>query len=266
MREGSPAENNIKISAVINTYNSSKTLRATLESVKSLDEIVICDMYSTDDTLEIAKEYGAKIVMFENCGFVEPARNFALSAASNDWCFVLDSDEVAPAKLIDFIREASLQTEYDAYSLLRVEIHLGKPLRSIEDHIRRFMRKSKTDWPTTIHSIPTINGKVFILPTKQRDLSIEHYVVFSVSNLIEKHNGYTDKEVMRKLNKKKYSSIFCTCLSALSYVLKSYILKGAFRDGKVGFYHTSMIVIYKFHVLFKIWEKQIVDKLESKNL
>lgn len=255
IKQNMPAECEVKISAVINTYNSAKTLRLALESVKSLDEIVICDMYSTDETLAIAKEYGAKIVMFENCGFVEPARNFALSAASNDWCFVLDSDERAPVKLIDFMREATLQTEYDAYNILRVEMHLGKPLRSTEENLRRFMRKSKTDWPKTIHSIPEIDGNVSP-PMKQRDLAMEHHVVFSVSDLIEKYNKYTDEEVDRKLNNKKYASLFRTCFSAFNYVLKIYIIKGAFRNGRVGFYHTAMMVMYKFYVLFKIWERQ----------
>ena len=51
-----------KISVVINTYNASLHLEEVLETVKDFDEIVICDMESTDDTREIAKRYGCKIV------------------------------------------------------------------------------------------------------------------------------------------------------------------------------------------------------------
>ena len=56
-------ENN-KISVVINTYNASQHLARVLETVKDFDEIVICDMESTDDTREIAERYGCKIVVF----------------------------------------------------------------------------------------------------------------------------------------------------------------------------------------------------------
>ena len=53
------------ISVVINTYNAAKHLKEVLESVKGFDEIVVCDMESTDNTLEIAREYNCKIVTFE---------------------------------------------------------------------------------------------------------------------------------------------------------------------------------------------------------
>lgn len=52
------------ISVVVNTYNAEQHLKKVLESVKDFDEIVICDMESTDHTLDIAKEYGCKIVCF----------------------------------------------------------------------------------------------------------------------------------------------------------------------------------------------------------
>ena len=55
---------NNKISVVINTYNASQHLARVLETVKDFDEIVICDMESTDDTCKIAESYGCKIVVF----------------------------------------------------------------------------------------------------------------------------------------------------------------------------------------------------------
>ena len=53
-----------RISVVINTYNAEKFLAQVLESVKDFDEVVVCDMESTDRTLEIARQYGCKIVTF----------------------------------------------------------------------------------------------------------------------------------------------------------------------------------------------------------
>ena len=88
-----------KISVVINTCNNEKIIRECLESVKNFDEIVICDMYSEDKTLEIAKEYNCKIVMHEKTGWVEPARNFAISHATNEWVLVVDSDEIITEEL-----------------------------------------------------------------------------------------------------------------------------------------------------------------------
>ena len=52
------------ISVVINTYNAEEHLAECLEAVKDFDEIVVCDMESTDHTVEIAKRYGCKVVSF----------------------------------------------------------------------------------------------------------------------------------------------------------------------------------------------------------
>ena len=54
-----------KISVVINTYNAEQHLEQVLEAVKGFDEILICDMESTDHTLDIAQKYGCRIVTFE---------------------------------------------------------------------------------------------------------------------------------------------------------------------------------------------------------
>ena len=98
--------NNNKISVVINTYNASKFLARVLDSVKDFDEIVICDMESTDDTLEIAQRYGCKIVTFkkEGVSIVEPARQFAIDAASHPWVLVVDADELVTPALHDYPR------------------------------------------------------------------------------------------------------------------------------------------------------------------
>ena len=95
----------MKISVVINTYNASKLLAQTLESVKDFDEILVCDMESTDNTLDIAREYGCKIVTFPKKDYtiVEPARDFAIHAASNPWVLVVDADEKVTSELREYL-------------------------------------------------------------------------------------------------------------------------------------------------------------------
>jgi hypothetical protein len=89
------------ISVVINTYNAEKFLRRVLDSAKDFDEIVICDMESTDSTLDIAREYGCKIVTFPKGEYriVEPARTFAIQSAGSEWVLVIDADELVTPEL-----------------------------------------------------------------------------------------------------------------------------------------------------------------------
>lgn len=106
------AKAKIPCSIQILTRNSGKTLRNCLESVKDFAEIIICDGNSIDNTLDIAKEYGCKIVKQEKTkkknirikNFAK-VRNKCLKAISYDWFFYVDSDDMASAELVKEIRK-----------------------------------------------------------------------------------------------------------------------------------------------------------------
>jgi glycosyltransferase involved in cell wall biosynthesis len=103
----------IPVSVGILTRNSGATLRRALESVKECSDIIVCDGGSTDDTLTIAAEYGARIFsqkkdfldkdgrLFDYGG----ARNQTLDAANQAWFLMHNSDEYAGQDLIDAIRK-----------------------------------------------------------------------------------------------------------------------------------------------------------------
>src|SRR5579883_1198418 len=104
-----------RISAVINTLNEEKNLPFALQSVCTwVDEIVVVDMHSTDRTLEIAREFGARIFLHEPMGFAEPARAFALARATGDWILLLDADEVVPFSLSRRLLSIAANNESDA--------------------------------------------------------------------------------------------------------------------------------------------------------
>jgi glycosyltransferase involved in cell wall biosynthesis len=81
------------LSVVINTKNAAKTLPRTLQSVTFADEIVVVDMQSTDETKTLAAEVTDSIYDYDDVGYVEPARNFAISKASSEWIVIVDVDE-----------------------------------------------------------------------------------------------------------------------------------------------------------------------------
>lgn len=81
------------------TYNEEENIRNYLESVKLVKDIIICDIYSEDRTVEITKKYTDKIFYFERVGYVEPAREFAVSQANHEWILIIDADKLIPYKM-----------------------------------------------------------------------------------------------------------------------------------------------------------------------
>ena len=106
-----------KISVVINTYNAEQHLRKCLEAVKDFDEVVVCDMESTDHTVEIAQSFGCKVVTFPKANHksAEPARTFAIQSASNKWVLVVDADELVTPELREVLYQKVRELHVQKY-------------------------------------------------------------------------------------------------------------------------------------------------------
>ena len=92
-------EKDLTITAIIKTHNCEDYLCNTLEAIKDFDEIIIVDEHSNDDTIEIAKEYKAKII-YANKNEISLGLNQAIDEAKGSWIFLLEDKEIIPQKLI----------------------------------------------------------------------------------------------------------------------------------------------------------------------
>lgn len=97
-----------KISVVIIVKNAQNTILKCLDSIKDFGEIILLDNKSTDDTLKIAKKFqenhtNLKIYKSEFIGF-GPLKNLAISYASNDWIFNIDSDEILEKEALEELK------------------------------------------------------------------------------------------------------------------------------------------------------------------
>lgn len=104
--------NKIQCTVGILTFNSATTLKRALESVRDFAEIIVCDGGSTDDTLSLARAYGAKVLSQDPAFRGEDnkltdfggVRNQMIESAAFGWFFSLDSDELLTEALADEIR------------------------------------------------------------------------------------------------------------------------------------------------------------------
>lgn len=252
-------EKSNKISVVINTYNAEEHLAKALDAVKDFDEIVVCDMESTDSTLSIAKKYGCKIVMFpkENHKSAEPARTFAIQSATSKWVLVVDSDEIITPELKDYLYSIIKQKKCpEGLYIARKNKFMGEYSRDwSNDYQLRFFIREGTVWPPYVHTFPTIQGRVEYAPSEYKIL---HLADESIQHWVSKMNEYTDNESVKKANR-NYGICTLFWRPAWSFI-RSYIIQGGFRSGKRGFMNAILSANYQVIVISKMIEKRIRAK------
>ncbi|SRR5258708_5807906 len=256
------------LSVVINTKNMAGTLGNALESVKDFaDEVVVVDMSSTDDTVKIAKKYGAKIFPYEkDFGFADPARNFALSKATGSWVFVLDADEeLSPGlkKLIQQIIAGDVNEQLlaDCYFIPRRNEIFGKWLSNTgwwPDYQLRFFKKGMANWTEKVHTAPITKGKVAYLPAEM-DLALLHHNYQSVSQFLERLNRYTDLESLEQYASHKPETQFSAdsiTESFRSEFFRRFFVQKGFEDGIQGLSLSFLQAIYQMVAVLKQWEQE----------
>jgi glycosyltransferase involved in cell wall biosynthesis len=247
-----------KISVVINTYNAELHLERVLDAVKDFDEILICDMESTDRTLQIAQQYGCRVVTFERKKFtiVEPAREYAIHEAQYPWVLVVDADEIVTRELHDFLYQRISEVNCpDGLAIPRKNYFMGRFMRShYPDYILRFFRKDKTHWPPVIHCAPEVDGRVERISKQRKELAFEHLANDSVSDILRKHDTYSTNEVPRRRHKNY--GVAAMLFRPLVRFIKSYIIKGGFLDGKAGLIQALLDAHYQFAVVAKLIEER----------
>lgn len=108
----------ITLGASLIVRNEGANLNRCLSSVYSLvDEIVVVDTGSTDNTIPIAESFGAKIGNFEWCNDFSAARNAALELASTDWILWIDADEELTPESFDQIRQGLVRHHFGGYTI-----------------------------------------------------------------------------------------------------------------------------------------------------
>jgi len=247
----------MKISVVIHTYNSEIYLRRVLESVKLFDEIVLCDMYSTDRTIEIAKEYNCKIIYHEKYSFAEPARQFAINSASNDWVLVVDSDEIVPETLRQYLYKRIQEPDCPkGLWIPHKNYFMGRFMHGdYPGHILRFFWKEGAIWPPYVHSVARVDGRVEKIPARRKDLAFIHLANNTIENKIRKINTYSDNDAVKRVDQ---SFPYFKMIYAPAFrFIKAYFIKGGILDGKAGLTNATMNAVYKFVTIAKIWESRI---------
>lgn len=172
--------------------NEEKNIKSCLPKVSTLvDEIIIVDTGSMDNTKKIASEFTDKIYNFKWCNDFSKARNFSISKASNDWVVVLDADEFMIDFSIDninkFINNSLNRSKVGRIQRINIMENLDGEKKYIE-RVNRLFNKRYFQYEGIIHEqVVALDGRTY--ETENVDVITEHV-------------GYT-KETLNRTDKIK---------------------------------------------------------------
>jgi glycosyltransferase involved in cell wall biosynthesis len=244
----------MKISATIISLNEEEHLGRCLQSIQGVvDEIVVVDSGSSDQTLDIAATYGA-IVLKRHWTNYSDQKNFAASKASHDWILSLDADECFSALLREEVSALkSREATAEAFEFPRLAQYLGRWIHHsgwYPDYKVRLYLRTKAHWEGKfVHESLVVEGRIGRL---KGDLL--HYTCDSVSDHLNRINRYTTLAAQDLWERGKRSSMANLVGSPPATFLKSYFFESGFRDGIHGCLIASFAGYYNFLKYAKLWE------------
>jgi (heptosyl)LPS beta-1,4-glucosyltransferase len=254
------------ISVVINTFNEEKNLPRVLASVKDFaDEIIVVDMESSDKTTSIAADFGAKVYQHKKTGYVEPARNFAISKAKGDWILIIDADEELPKSLASKLHGLIIEDRGDYYRVPRKNVIFGKWIKNSRwwpDYNIRFFKKEAVIWSEVIHSVPETRGTGCDIEAKE-EFALNHYHYESIEQYLERMNRYSGVYA-RNLIKTGYKFEWSDLIVRPSNeFLSRFFSGGGYKDGLHGLALSGLQAFSELVLYLKVWQS---EKFPQRNL
>lgn len=255
------------LSLVMICKNESKHLSACLETVKDIvDEIIILDSGSTDQTQQIAEEYSAKwYVNLDWQGFGKQ-RQLAQTYATGDYVLVLDADERLDQPLrqaIANVLNQPVQTD-KVFSFARINYFSGIPThlrgwyRDWEN--RMYARKTFSYSDLEVHeSVNTFSAKII----KLKGLQL-HFTSESLYHYLVKRIRYSEDWAIEKYKCGKKISLLGILFRIWFSFIREYLIRGAFLYSAYGYISSIVLMWYTFNKYLILWySSKITDTNDS---
>lgn len=271
----------MKISALILTFNEECNIRNCLESIRDLDDILVVDSGSTDQTCAYAKEYGARILTRPFDNFANQ-RNFGLDEGNlkNDWVLHLDADEVTTKEFLDTIMSLKPSSEIEGYRAPSKIIWNGHWLRysGIYPTYQVGLARQRMRFRQVGH------GQREALSLEKIATLSEPYLHYNLSHglahWLRRHIVYAEAEAVQLLSEragkapyireliasnstirrralKQFVNRLPIILRPLLRFIHSYFIRRGFLDGRVGLQYALMLACYETMIVSHVLDKKI---------
>jgi len=247
------------LSVVIITYNEERNLARCLRSVEGLaDEIVILDSFSSDRTLDIAREFGAIIYQQQFNGYVAQ-KNHALRMATHDRILSLDADESLSPELYESIRAEKKAFRFDTYKMNRCAFYCGRFIFHgswyPEPKVRLFDRRGLAWGGLDPHDR-------IIVPATTATGHLKGDILHYICDTLEEHKNrsinFSNIAARSLFSAGKKTNWLKIIGSPAWFFLVDYIFKAGFMDGWRGWKIATIQTRYhfeKYRKLMRLWKQ-----------
>lgn len=212
----------LKITACYIAKNEAKNLAKSIKSLKNqVNEIVMVDTGSTDNTIAVARKLGAKVYSFPWQDDFSKARNFALSKATGDWLILLDADEYFTAKTAGNIRQAIRQAQQvDGLLVQLVNYDVDKAEEQNYFNALRIVRKQMgLHYEGLIHEELKLSGdnsmKLARVPANMLEIYHTGYATSVSQQKIKRNLQMLQQAVANGQSEESLARYFCDCYFGL---------------------------------------------------
>lgn len=247
------------ISGVILTKNNQRTIFECLQSIKGLvQELIIIDDYSDDNTITIIKEvFPEDQIIKRLLNRFDEQRNFGISKATNNWILMIDSDEIISPELANSIKNLTEEKDIDAYWVIRMNQFFKTYLP--EKYIDRpLLFRSGLKFINPVHEIIKVDKDKF----KKISGTLIHNNWLGIEFAMEKMNRYSgliaNKWIEQKRNYSNATLFFLAIILPIRYFFiclfkKKFYKAGLFNGVFYSLFESSwwLAVIFKYREQIK---------------
>ena len=273
----------LKISVIILTKNEEQDLPGCLESVSWSDDIHVYDSMSIDETVNIAKSFGAKVIQrpFDNWA---THQNWGLQNIKfkYPWVFYIDADERMTPELIEGIQSAVISASNEvAFRVQRRDFFMNTWLKHVQSSpfYMRLFKPEHMRYERLVNPISIADGRI-------GDVTgyLDHFPFSKgIGHWVDRHNSYSRFEAQQIVDNRKQQTTFrfIKAFTAKDFndrrfhqkelfyhlpfrplikFLILYLGKRGFLDGKAGFTYAVLQSIYEYFIVLKTYELEVSNE------
>ena len=246
------------LSVAIITCNEERNLARTLAGVRFANEIIVVDSHSTDRTVEIARSFGAQVIVRDWPGFAAQ-KNFAIAQCSGDWILSLDADEELSPELSTQIRLLlPSNPPVDAYFLKRRNLFLNRWIRYggyYPDAKLRLFRRTAANFSASpqFEDRPVHETIIFDGESATLDFDLIHHAYPTLHDYLEHMDRYSTLGakilVAQGRTSRSIPAFYWNVLLVPHLTFTwNYLFRLGFLDGREG------LLLHLYHTAYVSWK------------